>query len=148
MRLWFSLCFLSFLSFTACKKQKETELRLSLSSFVNDNAIVDADVAFYVKSVSGSTFSNSFELIDSGKTDWKGEYLVGLSKTSSDIAYQFRITKAGFLTKVVELSPDLIDAATINDVKVAYKPIAEIVFKLVWGAGAMPGDQVYFSFKQ
>lgn len=134
------------LFFTSCKKDDETIIQLNVSSFVNGNSIVDGEVSFYIKSLSNNTYSSSFDLVESGLTDWEGKYPVSIIKTSSDIAYQFIVSKEGFLSKTIEVNPANISASEINLIEAQFKPVADLSFRLVSSAGATSSDQIFFTF--
>lgn len=130
----------------SCKKKDETIIELSVSSFVNSSAIIDADVSFYVNALNNNSFSSSYEFIESGNTNWNGKYSVVVNKTSSDIAYRFVVSKEGFLTNEIEINPSDISAAETNSVKTLIKPLANLSFRLVSGGGATINDQIFFNF--
>lgn len=130
----------------SCKKQDETVIKLTVSSFVNSSAIVDADVSFYVKALNNNTYSSSYDFVESGVTEWNGVYSVVVNKTSSDIAYRFVVSKDNYLTKEVEINPSDISASQINSVQMNCKPLAELTFHIVSGVNAQINDQIFFNY--
>jgi|OM-RGC.v1.014300920 hypothetical protein len=106
--LVFFLCF-------SCNKEADNIIEISglIVDRINNSPINNVDILLEKKDFGGTTFSNSFDELETTTTNNYGEYEFSF-QNSNTVEYRITVSKDGFFSDQTVINPDLLSLEQVN----------------------------------
>ena len=101
----------------SCKKNADNTIDVSgfVTDRINSLPIENVDVLLEVKDVGGTTFSNTFNQIETAKTNTNGAYEFSFQNRNA-LEYRFTFSKDGYFSDQTLMNPDLLFVDQVNTI--------------------------------
>ena len=112
--------FLCLMMFFSCKKNTENMIDLTgvVSDEINSFPINGVSVLLEIKPFGGTSFSNSFDELETTITNTNGEYYFSF-QNSNAVEYRLTFSKQGCFTEQLIINPDQLSLSENNNIDVS-----------------------------
>ena len=123
---------ISFLAvlFFSCKKNEPITFTISGNvKDINNNNLSGTTVTLKIQEISGGTFSQNFNILETKTTDASGNYSFTFDKSNAS-GYRIEVNKANYYTQTTTINPDDLSSEVANNYNYALNSMAWLKVRL------------------